>query len=97
VTQVDANMLGRVRQNAVRHTTVLKWMEAASKTYCNCEALRVWLFDGLHHLTVTCTLKTMYHKAYFFFSYGATAPNGALAYLHETLRFTSVFLILDRL
>jgi hypothetical protein len=31
-----------------------------------------------------------------FFSYGATAPNGALAYLHETLRFTSVFLILDR-
>jgi hypothetical protein len=32
----------------------------------------------------------------FFFSYGATAPNGALAYLHETLRFTSVFLILDR-
>jgi hypothetical protein len=26
----------------------------------------------------------------FFFSYGA------LAYLHETLRFTSVFLILDR-
>jgi hypothetical protein len=28
--------------------------------------------------------------------YGATAPNGALVYLHETLRFTSVFLILDR-
>jgi hypothetical protein len=23
----------------------------------------------------------------FFFSYGATAPTGALAYLHETLRF----------
>jgi hypothetical protein len=36
------------------------------------------------------------HSFYFFFSYGATAPNGALAYLHETLRFTSVFLILDR-
>jgi hypothetical protein len=32
----------------------------------------------------------------FLFSYGATAPNGALAYLHETLCFTSVFLILDR-
>jgi hypothetical protein len=32
----------------------------------------------------------------FFFSYSATAPNGALAYLHETLRFTSVFLILNR-
>jgi hypothetical protein len=32
----------------------------------------------------------------FFSPYGATAPNGALAYLHETLRFTSVFLILDR-
>jgi hypothetical protein len=31
-----------------------------------------------------------------FFPYGATAPNGALAYLHDTLRFTSVFLILDR-
>jgi hypothetical protein len=30
-----------------------------------------------------------------FFSYGATAPNGALAFLHETFRFTSVFLILD--
>jgi hypothetical protein len=37
-----------------------------------------------------------YRFMHFFFSYGATAPNGALAYLHETLRFTSVFLILDR-
>jgi hypothetical protein len=27
----------------------------------------------------------------FFFSFGATAPIWALAYLHETLRFTSVF------
>jgi hypothetical protein len=26
-----------------------------------------------------------------FFSFGATAPIWALAYLHETLRFTSVF------
>jgi hypothetical protein len=32
----------------------------------------------------------------FFFPHGATASNGALAYLHETLRFTSVFLILDK-
>jgi hypothetical protein len=27
----------------------------------------------------------------YFFSYGATAPIWALAYLHETLRFISVF------
>jgi hypothetical protein len=32
---------------------------------------------------------------YFFFSFGATAPIWALAYLHETLRFTSVLQILD--
>jgi hypothetical protein len=30
-----------------------------------------------------------------FFSFGATAPILALAYLHETLRFTSVYQILD--
>jgi hypothetical protein len=30
-------------------------------------------------------------KAQVFFSYGATAPIWTLAYLHETLRFTSVF------
>jgi hypothetical protein len=30
-----------------------------------------------------------------FFSFGTTAPIWALAYLHETLRFTSVFKILD--
>jgi Flp pilus assembly protein TadG len=30
-----------------------------------------------------------------FFSYGATAPIGASAYLNETFRFTSVFYILD--
>jgi hypothetical protein len=28
------------------------------------------------------------------FSFGATAPIWALAYLHETLRFTSVYYIL---
>jgi hypothetical protein len=39
---------------------------------------------------------TNQYLQYIFFSYGATAPNGALAYLHETLRFTSVFLFLDR-
>jgi hypothetical protein len=27
----------------------------------------------------------------YFFSFGATAPIWALAYLHETLRFTSVY------
>jgi hypothetical protein len=32
---------------------------------------------------------------YFFFSFGTTAPIWALAYLHETLRFTSVLQILD--
>jgi hypothetical protein len=37
-----------------------------------------------------------HNSVQFFFAYVATAPNGALAYLHETLRFTSVFLILDR-
>jgi hypothetical protein len=37
------------------------------------------------------------HPGCFFFPpYGATAPKGALVYLHETLRFTSFFLILDR-
>jgi hypothetical protein len=30
-------------------------------------------------------------KHLFFFSFGATAPIWALAYLHETLRFTSVY------
>jgi hypothetical protein len=30
-----------------------------------------------------------------FFFFGATAPIWALAYLHETLRFTSVLQILD--
>jgi hypothetical protein len=29
--------------------------------------------------------------SFFFFSSGATAPIWALAYLHETLRFTSVY------
>jgi hypothetical protein len=41
-------------------------------------------------------IKSLNYLYLYFFSYGATAPNGALAYLHETLRFTSVFLILDR-
>jgi hypothetical protein len=31
----------------------------------------------------------------FFFSFGATSPILALAYLHGTLRFTSVYQILD--
>jgi hypothetical protein len=31
----------------------------------------------------------------FFFYFGATAPIWALAYLHETLRFTSVLQTLD--
>jgi hypothetical protein len=31
----------------------------------------------------------------FFFSFGATAPILALAYLRETLRFTSIYWILD--
>jgi hypothetical protein len=30
-------------------------------------------------------------KPAIFFSFGATAPIWALAYLHETLRFTSVY------
>jgi hypothetical protein len=33
--------------------------------------------------------------SYLFFFFGATAPIWALAYLHETLRFTSVLQILD--
>jgi hypothetical protein len=41
-------------------------------------------------------IDSFFYNLLFFFSYGATAPNGALVYLHETLRFTSVFLILDR-
>jgi hypothetical protein len=31
------------------------------------------------------------YRLRYFFSFGATAPIGALAYLHETFRFTSVF------
>jgi hypothetical protein len=31
----------------------------------------------------------------YFFSFGATAPIRALAYLHETFRFTSIYLIAD--
>jgi hypothetical protein len=33
----------------------------------------------------------MYFSSKYFFSFGATAPIGALAYLHETFRFTSVY------
>jgi hypothetical protein len=39
--------------------------------------------------------KNVSNEAYTFF-FDATAPIWALAYLHETLRFTSVFWILDR-
>jgi uncharacterized membrane protein len=31
------------------------------------------------------------YVAVFFFFFGATAPIGALAYFHKTLRFTSVY------
>jgi hypothetical protein len=34
------------------------------------------------------------HRFLHFFFFGATSQVWALAYLHETLRFTSVFLIL---
>jgi hypothetical protein len=38
---------------------------------------------------ILMTMKQNVHNVFFFF--GATAPVWALAYLHETLRFTSVF------
>jgi hypothetical protein len=38
---------------------------------------------------LTSPQKTLAYEAHFFF--GAAAPIWALAYLHETLRFTSVF------
>jgi hypothetical protein len=46
--------------------------------------------------TVLYIFLTPYWDAsYDFFSFGATAPIWALAYLHETLCFTSVLQILD--
>jgi hypothetical protein len=36
-----------------------------------------------------------YNFSFIFFLFGAAAPIWALAYLHETLHFTSVYLILD--
>jgi hypothetical protein len=37
------------------------------------------------------TLRSIQQRATAMFSFGATPPIWALAYLHETLRFTSVF------
>jgi hypothetical protein len=34
------------------------WMESTLSTCCN----MVWSFDGLHHLMVTCILKTKCHR-----------------------------------
>jgi hypothetical protein len=45
--------------------------------------------------TNNATLSATAHTTNYFFFFGATAPIWALAYLHETLRFTSVFYILD--
>jgi hypothetical protein len=56
----------------------------------NISRFSLWLRIGriaiLKHFEIRCNVVNIY-----FFSYGATAPIWALAYLHETLRFTSVF------
>jgi hypothetical protein len=39
----------------------------------------------------TAVLTRAYHCFCLFFFFGATAPILALAYLHETIRFTSVY------
>jgi hypothetical protein len=44
--------------------SALKWMKAASNTYCNYETPMYWPFDSLRHLAVTCILKTIRHRAY---------------------------------
>jgi hypothetical protein len=44
------------------------------------------MFNAINLVTVIT-----FTDNYDFFSFGATAPIWALAYLHETLRFTSVF------
>jgi hypothetical protein len=51
------------------------------------------LFCFRAHLQVVSIIPSEY-RAYFF-SFGATAPIRALAYLHEALRFTPVLQILD--
>jgi hypothetical protein len=38
---------------------------------------------------------SVFNCLFHFFAFGATAPIWALAYLHATLRFTSVYYILD--
>jgi hypothetical protein len=38
-----------------------------------------------------CYFPELLAVVYFFFSFGASAPIWALAYIHETLRFTSVY------
>jgi hypothetical protein len=59
-----------------------------------CESLKSYIFQiNLLKLRITPKETKKYDVSfsrYFFFS-GATAPIWPLAYLHETLRFTSVF------
>jgi hypothetical protein len=52
---------------------------------------RVILWDAISgNLNVELTLRKIFNRLGFF-SFGATAPILALAYLHETLRFISVY------
>jgi hypothetical protein len=49
----------------------------------------------LHIHTVKIILVLELIAVYIYISFGATAPIWALAYLHKTLRFISVYQILD--
>jgi hypothetical protein len=60
--------------------SVVRWLTLYSWT------LNLWIHLRMNRSSLNGSLV---HRI--FFSYGATAPIWALAYLHETLRFTSVY------
>jgi hypothetical protein len=49
------NMLGCIQENVLQHTAIcLKWMEAASDTYCNYEATMVWSYCSIFAQSKNC-------------------------------------------
>jgi hypothetical protein len=88
---------------SLRYSQNFGWLRALGWRISICLAVSfhplqyIWLgsfayLDTPHQAMIT---SASFLKCYIFFYFGATAPTGALAYLHETFRFTSVYYILD--
>jgi hypothetical protein len=65
VTTVEANMLRRVRENAVRRTALCLEMDGGRLEHLlTTRRPWFWSFESFRHLTVTCILKTKRHRTY---------------------------------